>query len=145
MAERFWENVNMTETCWLWTGTIPQGYGTTYYGRAKIQAHRLSWILCGNDIPEGHIIRHKCRNKNCVNPEHLETGTHAENQADRLRDGTSTRGIKHPQAKLTEEQVRAIRTIYSAGNISQERLAKEYGVSRETISHIVQRRLWSHI
>ena len=85
-------------------------------------------------------MRHKCRNKHCVNPEHLETGTPAENIADRIRDGTSNRGIRSARAKLTEEQVRQIRE--RAGE-NQRGLAEEYGVNSRTISDIIHRKHWA--
>ena len=141
MEDRFWDKVDKTETCWLWTGCKnSHGYGQIKVSGQMQHAHRVSWILSGNTIPEGHVIRHKCRSKNCVNPEHLETGTHAENMADMIRDGTSLRGVKNPKVKLTEEQVRQIRA--RAGE-TQRLLAEEYGVKPHTISQIINRTTWS--
>jgi hypothetical protein len=139
--ERFWNKVNKTSECWLWTACKHKdGYGTFKYEGTQQLAHRFSWLLSGNIIPEGLVIRHKCRNRHCVNPEHLETGTLAENNADMIRDGTSTRGIKHPSVKLTEEQVRQIR---ARATENQTELAKEFGVNPCTISHIILRRTWN--
>ena len=108
-------------------------------GRA-VGAHKIAWLLTNHTIPDGHIIRHKCRNRHCVNPEHLETGTVAENNADKIRDGTSNRGIKNPSVKLTEEQVRQIRARIGE---NQRVLAEEYGVTQKTISHIILRTSWA--
>jgi len=141
MEERFWDKVDKTETCWLWTARKNRGgYGQFRVNGQIHTAHRVSWILSGRTIPEGHVIRHKCRNKHCVNPDHLETGTQAENEADKIRDGTSNRGIKHPKAKLTEEQVRQIR---ASADETQKCLAEEFGVSQTAISLIIQRKNWS--
>ena len=96
----------------------------------------------GNTIPEGLILRHKCTNKNCVNPEHLETGTQAENCADKVRDGTDARGEKCHLAKLTSKQVLEIRARAEENCIE---LAKEYGISPNTISKIITRRTWKHL
>jgi len=140
MEDRFWSKVDKTETCWLWTGCKNNcGYGQIRVNGQMHKAHRVSWILSGNTIPEGHIIRHKCLNKNCVNPEHLETGTQAENMADKIRDGTTNRGIKCPKVKLTEEQVRQIRVRVDE---TQALLAEEYGVNQTTICHIINRKSW---
>jgi len=141
MEERFWDKVDKTETCWLWTASKNNcGYGQCWVDGQTQCAHRVAWILFGNTIPEGHVIRHKCLNKNCVNPEHLETGTHAENQADRVRDGTSNRGVRQHRAKFTEEQVREIR---ARSDENQRLLAEEYGVSRQQIWYIINRKNWA--
>ena len=108
--KRFFDKVNKTDTCWLWTGCKhPFGYGEFRYENKRQRAHRVSWILAGNTISEGLVIRHKCLSKNCVNPEHLETGTMKQNGEDMIRDGTNTAGEKHPFLKLTDQQVLEIR------------------------------------
>ena len=137
--QRFWCKVNKTEACWLWTAYCKaDGHGKFWVnGKAQL-AHRVSWFLAGNNIPEGHVIRHKCRAANCVNPAHLETGTQAQNNADRIRDGTSTRGTKSAQCKLTEAQVLDI----FVSEKSQGDLAKEYEISRRNISHIKHGKIW---
>jgi len=142
MEERFWSKVNKTETCWLWTGNIHKGYGRIGIDYKMKKAHQVSWLLSGNTIPEGYVIRHKCRNRNCVNPEHLETGTPAENCADKLRDGTQPRGENAGKAKLTEAQVLDIR---ARATEYQDDLAKEFGVKQAHISSIILRKSWKHI
>ena len=138
--QRFWAKVNKTDTCWLWTSGCQQsGHGRFYVNNTKVYAHRASWFLAGNTIPEGHIIRHKCRSKNCVNPEHLETGTYAENSADMIRDGTSLRGSKNHANKLTEDQVRVIK---ARSKENQVRLGKEFGVRQSTIYNIIIGKTW---
>jgi hypothetical protein len=136
---RFWAKVNKTDSCWLWTGTgDSKGYGQVRINNINYQSHRVLWLLAGNTIPEGHVIRHKCRLKNCVNPEHLETGTQAENMADMIRDGTSNRGSKNPNTKLTEAQVREIRN----SDKTQWELAQIYNVKQSAISNIKNRKTW---
>lgn len=139
--KRFWEKVDKTESCWLWTRRCCHGHGCVTVNRKNQYSHRVSWFLAGNTIPDGHVIRHKCRSRNCVNPDHLETGTYAENNADKIRDGSSRPGEKHHNVKLTSAQVIEIRARTDK-NID---LAKEFGVSYATISLIIQRRRWKHI
>lgn len=74
--ERYWEKVNKTETCWLWTGAVADhGYGTHLVdGRTRL-AHRLAVQLSGRVIPPKMQVDHLCRVRRCVNPEHLEIVT----------------------------------------------------------------------
>ena len=141
--KRFWAKVDKTDSCWLWTGSILRnGYGQVCFNNKMYMSHRISWLLAGNTFPDGHVIRHKCRSRHCVNPEHLETGTHAENMADKVRDGTDNRGEKCCNAKLTATQVLEIR---ERATESQRNLAKEYGIARSTIFDIVKKHTWKHI
>lgn len=96
MEIRFLSHVEKTDTCWLWTMPLnPMGYGQlTINGRTQ-PAHRLAYELWVGKIPDGLVVRHKCRNRHCVNPDHLETGTYVENMADKVRDGTLINGDKH--------------------------------------------------
>ncbi|OZE77409.1 hypothetical protein CH305_18215 [Rhodococcus sp. 15-649-2-2] len=67
--------------CWLWQGpTAPHGYGTTIraWGRGWLP-HRLAYTVMVGEIPEGLQIDHLCRVRKCINPNHLEAVTQAEN------------------------------------------------------------------
>jgi len=146
MEERFWSKVNKTDTCWLWTSCLnDKGYGHFGFNGKTFGAHRVSWVLSGNTILEGHVICHApheiCGNRHCVNPAHLRVGTQVENMNDRIADGTIARGIKHGCNKLTEEQVRAIRA--NPENKTHRALAREYGVSSTHIRRVISRKKWS--
>lgn len=141
--DRFFSKVNKTESCWLWTGSKnTHGYGQFRLQNKVNRAHRISWLLAGHTIPEDHLIRHKCRNRHCVNPEHLETGTYVDNELDKLRDGTDNRGEKSSRHKLTEDQVRGIRARHTE---SKTILGQEFGVDRTTIYDIILRKRWKHL
>jgi hypothetical protein len=88
--ERFWGRVDKTPTCWLWQGApMPNGYGKFFLG-GKIKAvHRLSWEAENGPVPEGMVIDHKCHQKLCVNPDHLQAVTNSQNGQN--RKGASVR------------------------------------------------------
>lgn len=78
-SERFWDRVDKTPTCWLWTGHTTQGYGTIRVDGRTVRVHRFSWEMVNGPVPEGLELDHLCRVRNCVNPDHLEPVTHVEN------------------------------------------------------------------
>jgi len=58
--------------CWLWAGSARKGYGVWWqYGRRYI-AHRQTYEMLKGPIPMGLTLDHLCRNRRCVNPDHLE-------------------------------------------------------------------------
>lgn len=77
------------------------------------------------DDLNGKCVLHQCDNPICINPTHLFLGTHADNVRDKVKKGRAY--------KLSQEQVRDIRSRYASGNITQGALAKIFGV---TILHI---------
>lgn len=82
--DRFWEKVYPCPWtgCWHWGGAIyvkRGGYGSFYDGRRPRKAHVVSYELHVGPVPDGLVLDHLCRVPCCVNPEHLEPVTLAEN------------------------------------------------------------------
>ena len=79
--ERFMEKViKQPSGCWEWQGFITsQGYGQFFCDGRLVTAHRFSYEQVNTAIPDGFTLDHLCRNRKCVNPDHLEIVTLREN------------------------------------------------------------------
>lgn len=103
--------------CWEWAGYICKQTG---YGRISnrpgppITASVASWIIHNGTIPLGLVVRHKCDNRSCCRPDHLELGTQADNVADMVRRGrcnnardSTTCPLGHPYNSTCHEGYRS--------------------------------------
>lgn len=141
---RFFDRVKKTNDCWLWLGTILQsGYGQISWRGKGERAHRISYMIHYDEIPEGALILHHCDNPACVNPDHLYAGTHQDNMNDKTDRGRchSLHGEANPNAKLTTDDVLAIRNAKG----SCKDIGKQYGVGAMQISRIKRKLRWGHI
>jgi len=139
----------MTEACIHGRGSNHRGYcRVTYEGRSVLE-HRLVYALhAGLDVHTmGGVVMHSCDNPACVNPAHLSLGTQRDNVHDMLRKGRAVNltGEAHGNAKLTDQQVRAIQTAYSKpgavtryGNGAE--LCRVYGISKQQLSNLINHR-----
>lgn len=164
---RFWQKVDMDGPipshfpslgkCWIWTAnSSTRGYGVINKDGDNCRAHRVSWEISNGPIPDGLCVLHSCDNPPCVRPSHLFLGTVQDNSLDMVSKGRAVTwekikhrrtysGQDHPRALLDNVQVVEIRNTYAAGGTSYSRLAKEYGVHKETIRAIIKRRNWSNV
>ena len=82
IIERFWAKVRLGAgtSCWEWEAhRQPSGYGQFSENQVVVYAHRWAYERFVGPIPEGMHLDHLCRNTRCVNPNHLEPVTQAEN------------------------------------------------------------------
>lgn len=98
--------------CWEWQrAKLPAGYGQISIGRQRQDyAHRVSYQIFHGEIPNGMVVRHRCDNPSCCNPEHLEVGTQKDNMRDCKSRGRMVmppvqRGAANHKTKLTEDDV----------------------------------------
>lgn len=83
---RFWSKVNKADGCWIWSGCC-KPYGNLKINKQNIKANRLSYYIHNGNFDETLVVMHKCNNKKCVNPDHLELGTHIDNMRAASSDG----------------------------------------------------------
>lgn len=128
--------------CWLWTATKNSyGYGRCTINKKSHKAHRVAYRRYVGRLRKGEFVLHLCDTPACCNPLHLVRGTHAENMKHMRDRRRGVYGEESNLARLTAEQVLAIR----ADTRLQRIIAAEYGVKRATISAIKLRRSWAHI
>ena len=134
----FYNHVEKTDTCWLWTGCKDKdGYGVSRLQHKKLAAHRAAHILFIGPIPDNLYVLHKCNNPSCVNPAHLKLGTQKDNVADQIKAGTNMAG-RNKHKELDWNKVAYIR----ASNKPYRELAIELGVSRHCVWDIIHYRSW---
>lgn len=150
---RFWSNVGKRgpDDCWEWTRARMGGthhYGQFRAGGHLYYAHRVSFELSREPIPDGRRVLHHCDNPPCCNPAHLFTGTAHDNTQDMLakqRGGyTPHQGSANGFSKLTEEDVRQIFAMHAQGR-RQVAIAAAFGVTQANISIILKGLGWRHV
>jgi hypothetical protein len=146
------------EECWLWKGYISEsGYGAIPIFGRKYQVHSLAIFLKleledfpVDDLGRKLIACHRCRNRHCCNPDHVELGTHQENNSDdKRRDGTLLSGEAHPNAEISEQLAYKIknswRNMKSLEYMTQPKRAELFGVTLYIVSSIDKGNSWRHI
>lgn len=154
--------------------TDKDGYGLFTLGGKALRAHRLAFALACGEIPSGMVIRHSCHNPNCCNPDHLSIGTQQDNIRDMIEAGRQFSELRnkpkssaHTQKigasvkayrarlkaegkphsgrrKLTDDQVRQLRSRYSAGSKLID-LSREFGLCKTAVARIAKGKTYSHV
>ena len=107
-----------------------EGYGYINRDRKQVAVYRYFYMKYKGLIPKGKEVDHLCRNTSCVNPDHLEVVTHAEN----IRRGKTS--------KLTMKMVETIRLLWAYKYLNQHELAKLFKISHPRINEIVNYKAW---
>jgi HNH endonuclease len=141
----FWDKVSPEPNsgCWLWMGAkIPTGYGKFRNGSRAMLAHRHAYLVMVGSIPDELVCDHMCHVRSCCNPSHIRIVTQQENV-----NNTSTAGVEAQRkagaingrnnARLTQAQVRDIRTLYAARTHTQAELGELFLCSKGHIHNIV--------
>lgn len=130
--------------CWECTSHYlnNKGYPVTKIKGKQVSVARYMFIVNRGEITGGLHVRHKCDNPLCINPDHLELGTHADNMRDKVERGRSRKGVLSPNAKLSESDIKDIR---ENKNLTRKQLSEKYGVSIPTIRSILLKKKWGHL
>jgi hypothetical protein len=143
----FWAHVEVGEpgACWLWRGgRFKNGYGRFNAGRQWHAAHRFSYALHNGPLVDGLEIAHLCHDRQCVNPAHLMQTTRAINAQQSVDAERYVRGTQTVHARMTDDGVREMRSLYAAG-WRQVDLAARFGIIQATVSKIIRRDTWKHV
>ncbi|AWN55034.1 HNH endonuclease [Methylobacterium sp. 17Sr1-1] len=140
----FWLKVAIAgpDDCWPWRGHTRGDYGRYSEKSKHIDAHRYAWIWSNNYNPtRQQFVMHRCNNKKCCNPSHLELGDAQINTADAYKDGLAKSGEEHHRARLTAGQVLAIR----GDRRRQVDVAADHGIGQPLVSAIKTGKIWKHL
>lgn len=147
--------------CWLWLGTVSEGYGHLFAGGRVQSAHRLAYEHWNGCIPDGECVCHRCDVRLCCNPAHLFAGTQKDNIDDMrnkgrafwltnpeefrrvrvgrvLHGGKQAHGERHPRARLTASAAREI----VRSPLSDTEAARQFGVHPATVWHVRSGTTW---
>jgi len=166
---RIWEFVERADRCvhWLWHGNfdihgqpvvvlnkadwetfnIKKRFGTKARKTpsTKLTAVRAMWGLLRGNVPLDKLVIRTCAEGACVNPYHCRLGLNKQVYEEVFKNGRKPSASASVKAVLNEEQVLQIVERYAEGDISQQLLGEEYGVSQLCVSQIVTGETWASV
>lgn len=137
-----WDRVGVGghDDCWLFSGTVVRGYGQIRVGRKRHYAHRLAYELANGPFDSSLDVLHSCDTPLCCNPSHLRVGTQKENTLEMIAKRRHAFGERNGNAKLTEAQVRQIRSSRE----THVALGRRFGLSAQRIGEIRSGKAWRY-
>jgi hypothetical protein len=155
--KRFWSKVDKKSDseCWEWNAALRSGYGclsisTCEDGARKrkvYSAHRLSFIIAHGEPDNGLIVGHKCDNRKCCNPHHLEAITPQKNVRDAVdrSNRNQPRGEQIHTAVLTESDVHRICKARLETKVGAVKIARMLDLPYRTVKGVLERHAWTWI
>lgn len=148
IVARFWSKVDVKtsdEECWPWIAGTRGGYGFMKVNGRSVTASRIAWELFSGEKLGSRFALHDCDNRLCCNPRHIHPGDHDQNMQEAVERqrfrATPLKGEKNPRAKLSESDVRRIRSMFTKG-MNNVQIAAKFGVTHSMISRIRTGRSW---
>lgn len=138
--EKFWNRVDKTKDCWIYTGYRNyHGYGHINY-KKYIFAHVYSWEEINGEVPKGSYVCHKCDNPPCCNPDHLFLGDAEVNAKDRESKGRGNQpvGFKNGKCKYNSD-IKQIIVFKRYLGYTLKSLSHEFNMPIGTVSVIYLR------
>jgi len=147
LEERIAVRIQPNGECREWTGAMSGAKKPEHRRPVMKKGHvsRIVWEMTHGRIPDGQEVCHRCDNPKCLRTSHLFLGTHQDNLNDMYSKSRQRhcRGESHPDSKLKEDDVKAIRQL--SLTVPQTELARIYGVSDFAVWAIIRRRTWKHV
>jgi hypothetical protein len=136
-----------TDICVLWPFAVnSKGYPCIGIdGRSRLVTRLIVEHVIATTLDVDDLVCHTCDTPRCVNPAHFFRGDTAANAADMRAKGRGTIGERNPKARLSEVDVRAIRSTWTGRYGEIVNLARQYGVGVRTIDSVLHRRSWKSV
>ncbi len=137
-----------SDECLLWPfRTNHHEYGLVWDGTHNRRVHIVAYAVPRKlPLPLAGVVRHTCDNPPCFRRQHLIEGSQRDNIRDAIARGRfKPKGEHHNMAKLNNEQVRQIRSIYAEGGTSFRLLGIQFNVSPSCIQGVLDGSRWQHI
>lgn len=135
------------DTCVIWPyANNGVGYGViSIDGEMRLVTRVVCEAVNGPPPTDRHEAAHSCGNghQGCCTPAHLHWATHSENELEKIAHGTHRKGVRHPLAKLSEEQAIQIKSM--KGLKTHQQIADDFGIGRVQVTRILSGQRWSHL
>lgn len=127
------------------TGGYPSVVLHNATGRKSFQTHVLVASCFLGPRPPGTYVTHENGDPRDCRPHNLRYKTPKENQADRVRHNTHSRGARNGNATLNPEIVQTIRRLFASRSRTKTSIAGELGIGLNSVKDVLSGKSWRHL